>query len=185
MKVTKTPLARLLLLEPVVHRDHRGFFLESYNRSRFLEAGLDFDWVQDNHSLSVAAGTLRGLHFQKPPKAQTKLVRVLRGAIYDVAVDLREGSATKGQWYGVILSSDNHRQLLIPKGFAHGFCTLVENTEVSYKVDELYSSVHDSGVIWNDPDLSIPWPVSEPLLSDKDAQHPRLVDAGEMFPQDG
>lgn len=178
MKVTKTPLAGLLLIEPTIFRDHRGFFFESYHRQRFVEAGIDFDWVQDNHSLSVAAGTIRGLHFQTPPKAQTKLVRVIRGAVYDVAVDLREGSGSKGQWFGTILSSHNQRQLLIPKGFAHGFCTLVENTEVMYKVDELYSPHHDGGILWNDPDLGIPWPTSEPTLSDKDARHPRLRDAG-------
>jgi len=174
MKVMETSLLGVLLLEPNVHHDHRGFFLETYNRQRFEALGIDSDWVQDNHSLSVQPGTLRGLHYQTAPKAQTKLVRVLRGAIYDVAVDLSQHSPTFGQWYGTVLSADNHRQLLIPKGFAHGFCTLVENTEVAYKVDEFYSADHDRGLAWNDPELGISWPTSQPVLSEKDLKHPLL-----------
>jgi dTDP-4-dehydrorhamnose 3,5-epimerase len=135
------------------------------------------EFVQDNHSFSAPAGTLRGLHYQLPPMAQTKLVSVLVGAIYDVAVDVRVGSASFGQWVGVILSQDNHRQLLIPKGFAHGFCTLVPNTHVLYKVDTHYAPQYDRGIRFDDPDLKIDWPFTDPVLSDKDKRHPGLQEA--------
>ncbi|RLQ05540.1 dTDP-4-dehydrorhamnose 3,5-epimerase [Geobacillus stearothermophilus] len=177
VKITETSLPGVLLIEPKVFGDHRGFFMESYNKKLFVEYGLDFDFIQDNHSLSQQAGTIRGLHYQLNPKAQTKLVRVTRGAIYDVVVDIRKGSPTFGKWQGFILSADNKRQLLVPKGFAHGFCTLVENTEVQYKVDEYYSPEHDRGILWNDPALGIDWPTSNPILSDKDTKHPLLADA--------
>jgi dTDP-4-dehydrorhamnose 3,5-epimerase len=172
MRATKTIFTDAWLLEPTVHKDHRGFFTESYSKRQLEQLGLDYTFIQDNHSLSVESGTLRGLHYQLEPKAQAKLVRVTAGAIYDVIVDIRPGSPTFGQWQGFILSRDNQKQLLIPKGFAHGFCTLVPNTELQYKVDEYYSPEHDRGLLWNDPDLSIPWPVSEPILSDKDKLHP-------------
>ncbi len=181
MKITKTKLDGVLILEPKVFGDHRGFFMETYNAKLFQEFGLDINFVQDNHSLSIPAGTLRGLHYQLEPKAQTKLVRCTRGAIYDVAVDIREGSPTFGEWVGVILSEHNKRQLLIPKGFAHGYCTLVEHTEVNYKVDEFYSPEHDRGIFWNDPALGIDWPVSDPVLSEKDQVHPLLKDAENNF----
>ncbi|MEJ9151435.1 dTDP-4-dehydrorhamnose 3,5-epimerase [Bacillus smithii] len=177
MKTMETSLPGVLLIEPKVFGDHRGFFMESYNKKLFSEYGLDFDFIQDNHSLSQQAGTIRGLHYQLNPKAQTKLVRVTRGAIYDVIVDIRKGSPTYGKWQGFILSADNKRQLLVPKGFAHGFCTLVENTEVQYKVDEYYSPEHDRGILWNDPSLGIDWPTTDPILSEKDTKHPLLVDA--------
>lgn len=175
--LTEMKLKGIWLYEPPFHTDSRGFFMESFSLRKFQEAGLNFTFVQDNHSLSVEAGVLRGLHYQLAPKAQAKLVRVTKGAIYDVAVDIRRSSATFGKWIGVILSEANKRQLLIPKGFAHGFCTLVENTEVQYKVDDYYSPDHDRGILWNDPALGIEWPVSAPILSEKDQNHPLLHDA--------
>lgn len=174
MKIETTHLEGVLVIEPAVFGDHRGFFMESYNKKRFSEAGLVFDFVQDNHSLSQEVGTLRGLHYQLEPYAQTKLVRVVAGAVYDVAVDLRRGSPTFGQWYGVVLSAANKKQLLVPKGFAHGFCTLEPNSEVIYKVDALYSPEHDRGIRWDDPELAISWPTDKPTLSQKDEQQPFL-----------
>lgn len=181
MKVTSLKLNGASFLEPKVHGDHRGFFMESYNESVLAAHGITYNFVQDNQSLSAEPGVLRGLHYQLNPKAQTKLIRVLSGAIYDVIVDIRKGSPTFGQWVGVILSEYNKRQLLVPKGFAHGFCTLVPNTQVLYKVDEYYSPEHDRGILWNDPALGIDWPVSNPVLSDKDQQHPLLQDAEMNF----
>lgn len=181
MLVTPLHLKDAALLEPVVHGDHRGFFMESYNESLLRELGLDYPFIQDNQSLSAEPGVIRGLHYQLNPKAQTKLVRVLTGAIYDVILDIRKGSPNYGQWIGVILSQYNKRQLLVPKGFAHGFCTLVPNTQVLYKVDEYYSPEHDRGILWNDPDLKINWPVSEPQLSDKDKRHPVFKEAEMNF----
>lgn len=181
MKVIQTIFDGVFVLEPTVYKDERGFFMESYNEQTFRKLGFDIQFVQDNHSLSVKAGTIRGLHYQLHPKAQTKLVRVTRGAIYDVIVDIRKGSPTFGKWQAFILSADNKRQLLVPKGFAHGFCTLVENTEVQYKVDEYYSLEHDRGILWNDPALGIDWPVTDPILSEKDANLPLLADAEMNF----
>ncbi|OXM14211.1 dTDP-4-dehydrorhamnose 3,5-epimerase [Paenibacillus herberti] len=181
MNVVETRLAGLKLIEPIVHGDHRGFFVESYNESRYHQHGIAYQFIQDNHSLSIEAGVLRGLHYQSNPKAQTKLVRCTSGALYDVVVDIRKGSPTFGQWQGFILSAANHRQLLVPQGFAHGFCTLVPNSEVQYKVDELYSAENDRGIAWNDPALNIDWPVSKPILSDKDGKHPALADADFNF----
>lgn len=170
----ETKLKGVYLLEPTVFEDHRGFFMESYNKKDFEEIGLYFDFVQDNHSLSIKAGVLRGLHFQLNPKAQTKVVRVLQGAIYDVVVDIRKGSPTFGKWQGFILTSENKRQIVVPKGFAHGILTLVPNTEIMYKVDEYYSPEHDRSLRWDDPELGIDWPVSKPILSEKDANAPTL-----------
>ncbi|MFD3259463.1 dTDP-4-dehydrorhamnose 3,5-epimerase [Paenibacillus lentus] len=181
MNLTPLKMADAFLLEPVVHGDHRGFFMESYNEKIMKQLGVSYNFIQDNHSLSAEPGVLRGLHYQLNPKAQTKLIRVLSGAIYDVILDIRRNSPTYGQWIGVILSEYNKRQLLVPKGFAHGFCTLVPNTQVLYKVDEYYSPEHDRGILWNDPALNIDWPVSEPLLSDKDRNHPTFVDAEMNF----
>lgn len=181
MKVTSLKLNGVSLLEPKVHGDNRGFFMESYNEQIFQEQGIQYNFIQDNQSLSAEAGVLRGLHYQLNPKAQTKLIRVLTGAIYDVIVDIRKSSPTFGQWVGVILSEHNHRQLLVPKGFAHGFCTLVPNTQVLYKVDEYYSPENDRGILWNDPALGIDWPTSNPTLSDKDQRHPLLKDAEMNF----
>ncbi|MDQ0089973.1 dTDP-4-dehydrorhamnose 3,5-epimerase [Paenibacillus anaericanus] len=177
MKLTPLKLEGSSVLEPVAHGDHRGFFMESYNEDVLKNHGINHVFVQDNQSLSADPGVMRGLHYQLNPKAQTKLIRVLSGAIYDVIVDIRQNSPTFGQWVGVILSEHNHRQLLVPKGFAHGFCTLVPNTQVFYKVDEYYSPENDRGILWNDPALGIDWPTSSPILSDKDQRHPLLKDA--------
>ncbi|NMM54262.1 dTDP-4-dehydrorhamnose 3,5-epimerase [Paenibacillus aquistagni] len=177
MKLSPLKLDGAVILEPVVHGDHRGFFMESYNEQVMEQLGIKYDFIQDNQSLSTEPGVLRGLHYQLNPKAQSKLIRVLTGAIYDVILDIRKSSPTFGQWIGVILSEYNKRQLLVPKGFAHGFCTLTPNTQVLYKVDEYYSPENDHGIIWNDPALDIDWPISEPLLSDKDRKHPTLANA--------
>lgn len=177
MKIIPMEIEGVYLIEPIVHQDSRGFFMESYNEQIFIEKGLHYKFIQDNHALSREAGVIRGLHYQLAPKAQTKLIRATAGAIYDVVVDIREGSDTFGKWIGVILSEENKRQLLIPKGFAHGYCTLTTNTQVIYKVDEFYSPEHDRGIAWNDINLSIDWPVSNPILSAKDKNHPELVNA--------
>ncbi len=175
-KKFETALEGVYILEPTVFEDHRGFFMESYNKKDFEEIGLFFDFVQDNHSLSVQASVLRGLHFQLNPKAQTKVVRCLKGAIYDVVVDIRKGSPTFGKWIGVILTEYNKRQIVVPKGFAHGVLTLVPNTEILYKVDEYYSPEHDRSIRWDDPDLKIDWPTKNPVLSEKDKNAPFLKD---------
>ncbi|KIL38727.1 dTDP-4-dehydrorhamnose 3,5-epimerase [Gordoniibacillus kamchatkensis] len=177
MKLVETKLKDVYIIEPQAFGDHRGFFMESYNKKKFEQIGLNFDLIQDNHSLSVEAGTIRGLHYQLNPKAQTKIVRALTGAIYDVVVDIRKSSPTFGQWIGVILSDDNKRQIVVPKGFAHGICTLVPNTQILYKVDEYYSPENDRGILWNDPDLGIDWPTTSPILSDKDMKQPRFKEA--------
>lgn len=177
LKVTPVKIKGLFLIEPIVHQDSRGFFLESYNEESFIRNGLNYTFIQDNHSLSRESGVIRGLHYQLNPKAQTKLVRATAGAIYDVAVDLRKDSETFGQWAGFILSEENKRQLLIPKGFAHGFCTLTTDTQVMYKVDDYYSPEHDRGIIWNDEEFNINWPVSNPILSEKDKNHPKFKDS--------
>ncbi|MFG6495389.1 dTDP-4-dehydrorhamnose 3,5-epimerase [Fictibacillus sp. UD] len=181
MNILETKFADAILIEPKVFGDHRGFFMESYNEETYKKHGIDMNFIQDNHSLSQQSGTLRGMHYQLAPKAQTKLIRVTRGAIYDVIIDMRKSSPTYGQWQGFILSAENKRQLLVPKGFAHGFCTITEDTEVQYKVDELYSPEHDRGIAWDDPALSIDWPVNNPILSDKDKQHPTLAEAENNF----
>ncbi|GIP39958.1 dTDP-4-dehydrorhamnose 3,5-epimerase [Paenibacillus sp. J31TS4] len=181
MKKIETKLSGAYILEPAVHGDNRGFFMESYNESTFKDLGFSYKFVQDNHSLSAEAGVIRGLHYQLNPHAQTKLVRVVAGAIYDVIVDIRKDSPTFGQWIGVILSASNKRQLLVPHGFAHGFCTIVPNTEVVYKVDALYSPECDRGILWNDPALAIDWPTTEPILSEKDRKHPVLSEADTNF----
>lgn len=183
MKLVKTKLDGVVIIEPPVFGDNRGFFMESYNKRKFKEIGIELELIQDNHSLSTEAGIIRGLHYQSAPMAQTKVVRVLTGAIYDVAVDIRPDSPSFGEWVGVVLSEENKRQLLVPKGFAHGFCTLVPNTNVLYKVDEYYSPEHDKGILWNDPDLNIDWPTRNPILSEKDQKQPlfrELADKPEL-----
>ena len=176
------PLPGLMLIWPRRFKDERGFFSEVWSRRAFHEVGLDFDWCQENHSFSHAAGTLRGLHYQAPPAAQAKLVRCPRGRIWDVAVDVRCGSPTEGRWYGLELSADNWAQLLVPAGFLHGFVTLESNTEVVYKVDHPYDAEADGSVAWNDPDLGITWPVEgEPHLSAKDQAAPRLANSSSPF----
>lgn len=167
--------------------DPRGWFSETYNASRMASLGLPDDFCQDNHSYSRPAGTLRGLHFQAPPHAQAKLVRCLRGRIFDVAVDIRRESPTFGQWVGLELSSENGKQLFIPVGFAHGFVTLEPDCEVAYKVNDFYAPDCDGGIRWNDPDIGIEWPVSNltPVLSDKDATLGSLKDFNVHFAYDG
>ena len=157
-------------MKPKVFKDARGFFMESFSQKWFQENGIDIFFVQDNHSKSIEKGVLRGLHFQLPPCAQTKLVRVTSGAVFDVIVDIRNESKTYGQWQGFELTADNFLMLLVPKGFAHAFCTIEKNTEFCYKVDSYYAPESDSGIIWNDPTLNIDWPVRDPILSEKDSQ---------------
>lgn len=170
-------LSGALIIEPSVYEDNRGFFMESYNARDFAEQGVNINFVQDNHSYSAKKGILRGLHYQLQPKAQTKLVRVTAGAIYDIIVDIRQGSPTFGKWNGFILSAENKRQLLVPEGFAHGFCTIEPHTEVLYKVDEFHSSTLERGIAWNDPAIGILWPTKTPILSAKDESHPLLAEA--------
>jgi dTDP-4-dehydrorhamnose 3,5-epimerase len=157
--------------------DQRGYFVETWNRRSFAANGLDADFVQDNVSLSRSVGTIRGLHYQREPFAQAKLIRVLRGAILDVAVDLRRASPTFGRHVSIVLSAEGGEQLFIPVGFAHGLCTLEPDTEVAYKVSDFYSPEHDAGIMWNDPDLAIDWRLGgrQPILSEKDAGLPRLA----------
>ncbi|MBM7566456.1 dTDP-4-dehydrorhamnose 3,5-epimerase [Paenibacillus sacheonensis] len=181
MKIIETKLIGAKLIESAVFGDQRGFFMESYNAQRFAEHGLTHAFVQDNHALSVEAGVLRGLHYQLSPNAQTKLVRVTAGAVYDVIVDLRRGSPTYGQWEDFTLSAENKLQLLVPKGFAHGYCTLEPNTEFLYKVDDYYAPEQDRGIAWNDPALAIDWPIVQPILSGKDEKHPTLAQAEHNF----
>ncbi len=184
VRVTPFPgLPEVKLIETPRFGDARGFFSETYNRRAFAEAGIDTVFVQDNYSLSAARGTLRGLHFQAHPFAQAKLVRVARGRIVDVAVDIRHGSPTFGKHVSVILSAEEGRQALIPVGFAHGLATLEADTEVVYKVSNFYSAEHDKGVLWNDPALGIDWQLgdAEALLSDKDRRHPLLADLPRYF----
>lgn len=183
LDVTRTALEGVLVLTPRRFDDPRGFFSEVYNRRRYAEAGVEAEFIQDNHSRSGPVGTVRGLHFQRPPFAQAKLVRCLKGAILDVAVDLRRGSPTYGRHVAVELSATAWNQLYIPAGFAHGFCTLEPDTEVFYKVDAYYSAEHDGGIRWDDPALGIDWPVSAEaaLLSDKDRRLPLLQDLGDIF----
>lgn len=174
----------LKLVTPKKHGDSRGFFSETHNAQTWREAGLNYNFVQDNHSLSRNVGTLRGLHFQTPPFAQDKLVRVLRGRILDVAVDIRKSSPTFGKYVEVELSYDNWRQLFIPAGFAHGFLTLEPDTEVSYKVTNFYSSEYDRGIAWDDPELAIKWPLAKRdiALSKKDSALPLMRNIEEFFP---
>ena len=179
MQIEDTALPGVKILTPARFGDTRGFFSESWNRQRLAEHGIDIDFVQDNHSLSEKAGTLRGLHYQAPPHAQAKLVRCGRGRFYDVVVDARKGSATFGQWVGVELSFDNGRQLLVPRGFLHGFVTRQPDTEIIYKCDGYYAPQADGAVRWDS--LDIDWGVTAPLLSDKDAQAPAWADFDSPF----
>lgn len=183
MDVIATSLPDVRIIKPRRFGDHRGFFSETFNARAFAEAGLPSEFVQDNHSRSAAKGTVRGLHFQLPPVAQGKLVRVVRGAIFDVAVDIRRHSPTFGRWVSVVISADEWNQLYIPVGFAHGFCTLEEDTEVIYKVTDFYSPENERGILWNDPDLGIDWPIQADLavLSGKDKVNPTLKDLPAYF----
>jgi dTDP-4-dehydrorhamnose 3,5-epimerase len=186
MQVEALEIPDVVILTPPRFGDERGWFSESWNAKRMADAGLEFDFCQDNHSLSRDAGTLRGLHYQAPPFAQTKLVRCTAGAIFDVAVDARVGSPSYGRWCAAELSAENGRQLLAPKGFLHGFLTLTADTEVQYKVDAFYDRDSDGSVAWNDPALGIAWPlakagVSAPILSAKDAGAPRFSEFASPF----
>lgn len=182
MKVEPTGLAGLLVIEPACFRDGRGFFLESFQRPRYREAGIVDDFVQDNHSRSLK-GVLRGLHFQvKRPQAQ--IVTVMRGRIFDVAVDIRPGSPTFGQWRGFELSDEGPRQIYAAPGFAHGFCVLSDVVDLHYRVGPLYDRADEGGLVWNDPDIGIRWPVETPTMSDRDGDYPRLRDfRPEHFPR--
>lgn len=153
------------------HLDKRGFFMRAFDSDIFRAQGLDRPWVQENHSRSERRGVVRGLHFQFPPFAETKLIRCVRGAVFDAFVDLRQGSPTFGQWDSVELSEQNKKMVLIPRGFAHGFCTLTDESEVVYKVDNVYRADHECGLLWSDPEIGIEWPVAEPLLSEKDQEN--------------
>jgi dTDP-4-dehydrorhamnose 3,5-epimerase len=174
MKITQTNLPGVMIIEPRVFPDGRGFFFESYHRERFSQYGIKDEFVQDNLSYSVK-DTLRGLHYQSP-HSQAKLVQVLSGEAFDVAVDIRAGSPTLGRWTGIILSSENKKQFYIPKGFAHGFCVLGDTAIFSYKCDDFYTPECEGGILWSDPDLAIDWPVNTPLLSEKDNRYPCLRD---------
>jgi dTDP-4-dehydrorhamnose 3,5-epimerase len=174
MKVIETLLPGAVVIEPQVFGDARGFFYESYNKAKYHQAGITAEFVQSNVSRS-AKGVLRGLHYQWP-NPQGKLVSVLEGEVFDVAVDIRRGSPTFGQWAGVMLTADNHRHFWIPEGFAHGFCVLSDAATFSYQCTALYDHVADASVRWDDPDIGIDWPVSQPLLSEKDQKAPRLKD---------
>jgi len=185
VKITKIP--GVLLLTPRYFHDARGYFFETYNARAAHAAGLTADFVQDNQALSLKEGTVRALHFQAPPRVQGKLVRVVRGSVYDVAVDLRTGSPTYGQWVAATLTAKGGEQLFVPRGFAHGYCTIEPDTEVAYKVDDYYAPECEQGLIWNDPTLAIPWPVlpADAVLSGKDRKLGRFADFASPFRYDG
>ena len=183
MELERLAIPEVVLITPKRFGDRRGFFSETYNRAALAAQGITLDFLQDNHSLSAEPGTLRGLHFQTPPFAQDKLVRVVRGAVLDVAVDIRVGSPSYGRHVSAVLSAENWRQILVPAGFAHGFCTLEPDSEVLYKVTAPYAPEHDKGLAWDDPALAIQWPVAaaDAVLSDKDKRHPTLADLPAYF----
>jgi dTDP-4-dehydrorhamnose 3,5-epimerase len=176
LTVTSAAIEVVKIVTPKSFADSRGVFCETYNRKRFFEHGIGLEFIQDNLSSSIETGTIRGLHFQSPPAAQDKLIRVLRGSILDVAVDLRRSSPTYGKWTAEKVSATDGKQLLVPVGFAHGFCTLEPDTHVLYKVTAYYSPANDLGIAWDDPDLAIDWPVQpgKAILSEKDTRHPRF-----------
>ena len=180
MNVIETALAGVRILEPQVFGDARGWFMESWSKKKMEEAGITVDFVQDNHSFSAQKGTLRGLHYQLNPMAQAKLLRVSRGAIFDVAVDIRRGSPTYAKWVGVELSAENYRQLFIPRGFAHGFITLTDDVEVQYKADNFYAPECDGNIRWDDPTIGVAWPIAPVVLSEKDAAAPLLAARTEL-----
>jgi dTDP-4-dehydrorhamnose 3,5-epimerase len=180
VNVVQTPLAGLLVIEPKIFRDDRGHFIETFQAERYAKAGIAQPFVQDNWSRS-RKGTLRGLHFQNP-RPQGKLVMVTRGAVFDVAVDIRKSSPTFGKWFGVELTEENGKQMWVPPGFAHGFAVLSDVADFLYKCTDVYVPEADAGILWNDPDIGIVWPLSEPLLSKKDASTPRLRDSTKLPP---
>lgn len=182
MEIIKTPIPGLLIIKPVVYGDSQGYFMETYNRSVFVKAGLETDFIQDNESMSNA-GVIRGLHYQLEPFAQAKLVRVVRGSVYDVALDLRKGSPSFGKWFGLVLNAENKTQFFVPRGFAHGFAVLENNTVFDYKCDTLYNREAERGINFNDPALAIDWPIdiSKAIVSDKDKVNPNFADAEYNF----
>ncbi|MEM0914331.1 MAG: dTDP-4-dehydrorhamnose 3,5-epimerase [Planctomycetota bacterium] len=187
MKIDSLEIPEVKLITPKRFGDHRGFFMETFSAPVLAEAGIARNWVQDNHSLSEHPGVLRGLHFQASPHAQAKLVRVVSGRVWDVAVDVRKGSPTYGKWAAAELSAENDQQMFVPEGFAHGFVTLEPGTAFLYKVSNLYAPESEGGVAWDDPDLNLPWPLPagiEPRLSDKDTQLPRLAELDSPFVYD-
>ena len=187
MQVKQTPLSGVIVITPARFGDNRGFFSESYSAKALADHGIDTQFVQDNHSLSMIQGTIRGLHFQAPPHAQDKLVRCGRGALFDVAVDIRQGSPTYGQWFGIELSFENGKQLLVPAGFAHGFVTRAPETEIIYKCSDYYAQATEGAVAWNDPEIDINWGLgaTSPVLSEKDANAPSLADLNSPFTFEG
>lgn len=176
----KLTISDVLLIEPKLHYDNRGFFYENFKESDFISYGISDKFIQENFSHSIK-DVIRGLHFQKNPKAQSKLVSVVKGKIFDVAVDIRKNSPTYGKWVGEILSEQNRRSLYIPEGFAHGFCVLSEDADVNYKVNREYSPEHDRGIIWNDMKINISWPIKKPIISEKDSQLPTLEKSDKNF----
>lgn len=189
MKVTKTKIPGVLIIEPDVHGDHRGYFMETYHKETYEKNGIHADFVQDNMSFSAAKGTLRGLHWQNAPMAQAKLVSCTKGCVIDVAVDIRKGSPTYREWVSVELSAENKRQFFIPRGFAHGFLTLSDDVEFRYKVDNFYSKEHDRGIRYDDPSIHVDWGKLlngiEPILSKKDQEGPLLEDSDANFIYEG
>lgn len=175
MKFVKTNLDGVIVIEPKVFGDDRGYFMETYRKDTFFQNGIDVEFVQDNFSYSKK-GILRGIHLQTEPFAQDKLVRVAEGEVFDVAVDLRKGSKTFGKWFGEFLSEDNKKMMFIPKGFGHGFCVISDYAKFEYKCSNLYSPQHERSVVWNDSELAIDWPIKEPILSEKDSNAPSLKD---------
>ncbi len=175
MKFIKTAIPEVIVVEPQVFGDNRGYFLETYRKDIFVKNGINVEFIQDNFSYSKK-GILRGIHFQADPFAQDKLVRVAEGEVFDVAVDLRKGSPTFGKWVGEHLSEDNKKMMFVPKGFGHGFCVLSENVKFEYKCSALYSPEHERSIAWNDPQLAIKWPISSPILSEKDKKAPLFKD---------
>jgi len=186
MNFTQTPITGVYVIELEKRGDERGFFARAFCSNEFREVGLSTDFVQVNNSLTAEKGTLRGMHYQLPPRAETKVVRCIRGALWDAALDLRPDSPTFGKWFGVELTADNRRMLYVPKGFAHGFITLTDNTEAFYFVDEFYAPELERGVRWNDPKFNIEWPIQPAVLSDKDRKHPDFDPAWHLgVPADG
>ena len=181
MKVVSTEIDDLFIIEPQVFGDSRGWFMESWSQKKMEEAGLFYNFVQDNHSFSALKGTLRGLHFQKGSSSQAKLVRCVKGAVFDVAVDLRKNSKTYKKWVGCILSEENKKQFLIPRGFAHGFLTLTDNVEFVYKADNYYDPQADRNIIWNDEEINVDWGIENPILSEKDKKAPKLSESDVDF----
>ena len=181
MKVTQTEIKDVLVIEPDIFKDSRGWFFESYNKKKLKDLGIDIDFIQDNHSLSMTKGTLRGLHFQNAPYSQSKLVRCVRGAVLDVAVDIRKDSPTYKKWVSALLTEENKKQFFIPKGFAHGFITLTDNVEFEYKVDNYYDKQSDRTIRFDDKDIGIDWVNDNPILSEKDEDAPLLKDCNINF----